>query len=320
VIPLRELPPETEELLRTLLNEGRGRSPDTCGTTAPLGILYPRDFARANRAFELARLECVARAERDAKLTISFRCLHADGAAHSAVEHVFHGPVVQLDALERDPLSIPFSFEPQDAASKELEGRVQLACTPLDSELVRITFQVANETPFAARSSGDESGDEPGECARALRRALLATHLVVRIERGRFISPTEERGQYGRAAQACRSVNTWPVLAHRRDDIVIGAASVLPDHPEIANEPRERAERAAGSDANARRPDGPLTEAERAAIRGEDAELETRIERALAYRAGPTVGARRGGTSSVLDAAPSAQGGDARGGDGPRTR
>src|SRR5204862_3482093 len=64
-------------------------------------------------------------------------------------------------------------------------------------------------------------------------------------------------------------------------------------------DPRERADRIAGSDASARRADGALTEAERAAIRGEDSELEARIERALADRA------RRCDTSTALDAAPS---------------
>ena len=36
----------------------------------------------------------------------------------------------------------------------------------------------------------------------------------------------------------CRSVNTFPVLASPADDVVLGAAIVLPDHPEIAPESR----------------------------------------------------------------------------------
>ena len=33
-------------------------------------------------------------------------------------------------------------------------------------------------------------------------------------------------------------MNTWPVLASPEDDVMIGAAIVLPDHPRIAPESR----------------------------------------------------------------------------------
>jgi hypothetical protein len=43
------------------------------------------------------------------------------------------------------------------------------------------------------------------------------------------LSPLERRGE---------SVNTFPVLATPDDDVVVGAAVVLPDHPQIAAESR----------------------------------------------------------------------------------
>ena len=45
---------------------------------------------------------------------------------------------------------------------------------------------------------------------------------------GRFISPLEVQG--------CENVNSWPVLATQADDAVLGAAIMLPDHPQIAPE------------------------------------------------------------------------------------
>ena len=42
----------------------------------------------------------------------------------------------------------------------------------------------------------------------ALRRSLLSTHLVLRLDGGRFVSPLEAPGR--------ENVNTFPVLAHRR--------------------------------------------------------------------------------------------------------
>jgi hypothetical protein len=63
--------------------------------------------------------------------------------------------------------------------------------------------------------------------AGALGRSLLSTHPIVRVQGGRFLSPLE---------RPCHSVNTFPVLASPADDVVLGAAIVLPDHPEIAPE------------------------------------------------------------------------------------
>jgi hypothetical protein len=61
--------------------------------------------------------------------------------------------------------------------------------------------------------------------AQALEHSLLSLHFLVRVEGGRFISPLES---------AHDSVNTWPVLAGEGDDTILGAAIVLPDHPQVA--------------------------------------------------------------------------------------
>ncbi|MGZ4273466.1 MAG: hypothetical protein ACXVRP_06840, partial [Solirubrobacteraceae bacterium] len=80
-----------------------------------------------------------------------------------------------------------------------------------------VVLRVANRTLV---SSGlDRAG--------ALRRSLISTHPVLRVAGGRFISTLERpRG----------SVNTFPVLATDTDDVMLGAAIVLPDHPKLAPE------------------------------------------------------------------------------------
>ncbi|MGI8507432.1 MAG: hypothetical protein ACR2MK_11655, partial [Solirubrobacteraceae bacterium] len=47
------------------------------------------------------------------------------------------------------------------------------------------------------------------------------------ISGGRFVSPLQTGHE---------SVNIWPVLATESDDAVLGAAIVLPDHPELSPE------------------------------------------------------------------------------------
>jgi hypothetical protein len=65
--------------------------------------------------------------------------------------------------------------------------------------------------------------------AEALQHALLSTHPIVRARGGRFVSPLDA---------GCASVNTFPVLATPEDDVVLGAAIVLPEHPQVAPQSR----------------------------------------------------------------------------------
>ena len=54
--------------------------------------------------------------------------------------------------------------------------------------------------------------------------------MIVEAPGSRFVSPLEHH--------EFESVNTFPVLATRANDTVLGAAIVLPDHPELAPETR----------------------------------------------------------------------------------
>jgi hypothetical protein len=94
--------------------------------------------------------------------------------------------------------------------------RVHLA---LEVAARRATLRVENRTE--APADLDRAG--------ALRHALLSTHPLLRVAGGTFVSPLES---------ACVNVNTWPVLATPADDVLLGAAIVLPDHPQIAPESR----------------------------------------------------------------------------------
>jgi hypothetical protein len=66
--------------------------------------------------------------------------------------------------------------------------------------------------------------------AEALTHSFLSTHVVGRVAGGRFVSPLQAAG--------CEQINSWPVLATPEDDAVLGAAIMLPDHPQIAPESR----------------------------------------------------------------------------------
>jgi hypothetical protein len=139
-----------------------------------------------------------------------------------------------------------------------VRGRVSLA---VDGE--RVTLTVRNETPT-------HSGIGRAE---ALKSSLISTHVVLRTAEGRFVSPLERPGE---------SVNTFPVLADEADTAVLGAAIVLPDHPQIAPESRGSLFDATEIEEALLLHVLALSDEERASIAEQDPAVRQMIERAAA--------------------------------------
>ncbi len=244
-----------DELVSSLLYEGYALYPYTPGaaknaTPTPFGIVYPPVYAaECTGAFDHARLECGAEAPDGATLTATLRYLRPSGERHVAEEHrVELGPV---PVGERKTMQ--FSG-----------GRFTLRSEPL-----------ADGDGMLVRSCVHNSVDVPPGLTRgeALLHALISTHIVIKLSAGRFISPLETDH---------RSVNIWPVLATRSDDVVLGAAIILPDHPQIAPQSRgnlfdnTEIEEALVLHVHA------LSDAEREAAATQDAAVGEMLERALA--------------------------------------
>jgi hypothetical protein len=193
-----------DQLVDSLLYEGYALYPYTPGATknatpTPFGIVYPPTYAaECEGAFDHARLECVT--EAGSALDATVRWLVPSGEGHEASERRTElGPVRPGERTTVQRAEARFTLRWD-------EDGVARCCVHNTAEV------------------------QPGlDRAQALRRALISVHIVVRIEDGRFVSPLEA----GR-----ESVNTWPVLATADDDAVLGAAIVLPDHPQIAPESR----------------------------------------------------------------------------------
>jgi hypothetical protein len=244
-----------EELVESLLYEGYALYPYTPSATknatpTPFGIVYPARYAEGGpHTFDHAQVQCLARPAEGATLSASVHFLRPSGERHEAAEH----------RAAIAPQAIGAS-----AATDFAEGRLTLASEVLDDGSVRVTARVENTLPV----------EQGLERKQALRHALLSTHLLVRLSAGRFVSPLE--------AEACRNVNTWPVLAGSDDEAVIGACIVLPDHPQIAPESRgnlfdnTEIEEALMLHVHV------LSDAEREEIAGADPAVREMIERALA--------------------------------------
>ena len=206
-----------DELLESLLWEGYALYPYTPGATknatpTPFGIVYPPVYAGALQStFDHLELRCALRAPADAVLSAELRFLAASGERHQAAAHRVDLPGAMAGALAGRPAC-------KEVSLGGLTVRMALETRPLLEENdYEVRLRVDNRTLV---SSGlDRAG--------ALRRSLISTHPVLRVTGGRFVSPLE---------RPCGSVNTFPVLATDADDVVLGAAIVLPDHPRLAPE------------------------------------------------------------------------------------
>jgi hypothetical protein len=191
------------ELVDTLLYEGYALYPYTPGATknatpTPFGIVYPSAYARSLSS-AYDHLELQCLVEGDGDVSAEVRFLAPSGDRHRAVAHRIEGD----GDFEVGGLSV----------------RTRLTVTPQDGARRLVSYRVENRT--AAPEGLDRAG--------ALRHSLISTHPLVAVSGGRFISQLDA---------PCRSVNTWPVLASPGDDLMLGAAIVLPDHPQIAPESR----------------------------------------------------------------------------------
>ena len=201
---------QLEELVDTLLWEGHQLYPYTPGATknatpTPFGIVYPPVYAAGSpHTFERVKLQCIATGTDAFSATVHF----LESGQERRVELAAEGTV---------------AFE-----HGAVRGHATLATEDF-SGLIRVTVAVENDTDVPEGLTRTE----------ALGFSLLSTHVVVRCKTGgRFMSPISPPESAATAVMTCANVNIFPVLATPADDAVLGAAILLPDHPEIAPESR----------------------------------------------------------------------------------
>jgi hypothetical protein len=197
-----------DELVESLLYEGYALYPYTPAavknaTPTPFGIVYPPAYAERHAStWDRSRIACVH--EGEGELSAEVRFLVASGERHEGAAHR-----IALTAPGKRPFELV-----------GVTGRVVLRVKDAGESRREVRCCVHNTTELA---DGDVARSE------ALLSSLLSTHIVVRCTGGRFRSPLEGPGD---------SVNSYPVLASEDDRTVLGAAIVLPDHPQLAPESR----------------------------------------------------------------------------------
>lgn len=105
-------------------------------------------------------------------------------------------------------------------------GTVTVTSSPAGAGLVRLRVDVANTTPCPTLTGRDD----------ALAYSLLAAHVMVGIDDGRFLSLLDPPASGAAAAHSCHSDGTYPVLVDSADRVVLSAPIILYDHPQVAPE------------------------------------------------------------------------------------
>ncbi len=238
------------------------------------GVLMPVAYAELDPSEPSAsQTQCLVECDDDAqvRITIRFLQLQRRGVGEATGPGEFR-PVSTLtidgqeftawdEAVEREErlvvgvreltateLNVPFSFGPQatneDLAdeSGQLAGRItrtlEAVCgvVKVSGERVagpygalRLTIKIENASVPAGPLTTRED---------ALACALIATHALIAVPGGSFISMTDPPEWARAEVAACENAGVWPVLAGPPDcrDLVLSSPVILQDHAEVAQE------------------------------------------------------------------------------------
>lgn len=140
--------------------------------------------------------------------------------------------VVRVDlpaGTEQEPLSDSKGREEGALVRswERLEGLVEAEGRRLRDGLFQLSIRVANTTPWDGPSRPE-----------ALRHAMLATHVILTVDGGEFLSLTDPPEEFRLEATRCSNQHTWPVLVGEAGErhTLLSAPIILPDYPEIAPE------------------------------------------------------------------------------------
>ncbi|MGW7433499.1 hypothetical protein ACWGIN_28655 [Streptomyces sp. NPDC054861] len=238
------------------------------------GVLVPPTWSAAAEEHDFQHTECLMEPRTGAELAVEVRFLRAqrrtveelrpDGtfaptgelrlpdrvlvAWDEGVEERV-ALVVPVGELAGDGTSLPFTRPAAEEVEEvtdtdgrvigrmlrrreEISGTLRISAADLDGpyRVQRLTVTVENTSTWTAEPGADRHA--------ALPYSLVATHTLLRLDGGSFLSMTDPPEWAKGAVAACRNLHTWPVLAGEpgRGDLMLSSPIILDDHPAIAPE------------------------------------------------------------------------------------
>ncbi|MEV4946994.1 hypothetical protein [Streptomyces sp. NPDC053755] len=238
------------------------------------GVLVPPSWTAAAEEHDFQHTECLMEPRTGAELAVEVRFLRAQRRTVEELrEDGTFAPTNELRLADRvlvawdegveervtlaapvgelrgDGVALPFTRpateeteDVTDAAGRvlgrlvrrreEIHGVLRVSTAELDGpyRVERLTVTVENTSTWTAEHGADRHA--------ALPYSLVATHTLLRLDGGSFLSMTDPPEWAKGAVAACRNLHTWPVLAGEpgRDDLMLSSPIILEDHPAIAPE------------------------------------------------------------------------------------
>jgi hypothetical protein len=206
------------------------------------GVLYPPAWAASQTGSDRSffQMECLAVCESAAAtVTVSVRFLHivacdsSDSTWQEAVERratIDSLSVMGLAASSRiQRFSFPGSVRIVGVRRKMIavECEIEISAVEIRAGTFRFTVRVGNPSDAPAGRRND-----------ALLHSLASAHVVLEINKGKFVSQTDPPAPLQDDVAACQNTGVWPVLVGERGaaDTILGSPIILYDYPEIAPE------------------------------------------------------------------------------------
>jgi hypothetical protein len=197
------------------------------------GVLVPEQQSDSAGEAWAARTELLVEAREGATVRVQARCLQLEtrAGAQPWEEGVEREVVLGVDlAGPGDEERFTLAADESDGRSRQqVAGRLAIETEPLPGPYgvtkvrVRLENLTAWHDPVATR-------DE------VMRRSMVGAHLLVSVERGRFLSVVDPP-EWARAyADACRQEGLWPVLVGDGDDVMLASPIILEERPQVAPE------------------------------------------------------------------------------------
>jgi hypothetical protein len=229
-----------EAIARVVLYEGYVLYPYRASATKNRHRWSPGGLAPGGGVGSSLRTECLLLADHCAVLSVRVRFLHpllrSGGAGPPAQEATERE--VELSAAPHElaaPRRVPFEFPPALELEGDTErmqhgvlGEVEVSADRLSKHLYRVAVRVTNLTPVEAGADRDAGS----------LRTLASAHVVLRADRGEFVSLTDPPPELRAIADDCRNEGVWPVLVGEPGcrGTLLASPIILPDYPQVAPE------------------------------------------------------------------------------------
>lgn len=221
-VAVAKVPAGVEALARAVLYEGYALYPyrPSAPKNQPrwmMGSLYPASFAVANGESSELQVETLVRAPDDAAVGVTLQFLDASNEDRDrrASERRFEVSPVSLVA---GPRTLAIAVD----GPTTITGTLVIEVARVEPAAFRVRVRVSNTTRV-------ESGDP-------MASAMLAAHVILTLDRGRFVSLADPPPDLTAEAGACENVGVWPAVVGEDHRAVLASPMILEDNPRIAPE------------------------------------------------------------------------------------